>query len=335
MSAPAASEALTSGVDHTADGPSGQVLAARSDTSLREETVTSDGHARTWRSVTNQFEDYLMSQNAAAQTWHEEKGVRATSHRFTPEYADEQYGKIHGGIEWAGDNLPPNEPLTTVLITRTGWPYDGDGRPAPPTDYLDGLRDGRRACLRKLRDALDGHPDVTTWGRVSVREPHVDGPRAGYPHAHDGIVIIGEVSRSDLQHALDAYVDTNPFARERDHGPESLTVVTDGDGENAESLATELTNGLVGYEFGSPTPIADADDAVTQFSSLMWATNAQSVTPDADFREFVRFSQIDWEPDDGYTGVEEPDVDPDSRAEYVEPTPVDVAYTYPDEEDDP
>lgn len=328
---------------YTADGPSKQLLAARTETSLREEAVASNGHARTCRGVTKQFEDYIMSQYAAAQTWHEGKGVRAGSHRFTPQYADEQYGKIHGGLRWLAENTPPSTPFTTVLFTRTGWPYDDDGRPAPPVDFLDGLRAGRKKFTRTLRRTLDDHPDVATWGRVSVREPHVE-RRAGYPHAHDGVVIVGDVARSDLCPALDGYVDTNPHARETDHGPAALTVETatgaaDGRAvELAGSLADELTNNLVGYQFDGSTPLTDVDDAVMRFASLMWATGAQSVTFGTTFREFVAASQADWDPDsdsdDDAAGVDAPDVDHGDGPTYTEPTPVDVAYTFPDEEDD-
>ncbi len=124
------------------------------------------------------------------------------SHRFTVAKALEYEGKVRGALRHVRDNAPDALSVRTVLVTRTGWPYDDAGRPAPPVEYLRALQDGRDAFLRALRRVLD---DTRAWGRVTVREPHEDGGRRpGFPHAHDGIVVVGDVTETDVRPALDA-----------------------------------------------------------------------------------------------------------------------------------
>jgi len=327
----------------TAEGPSQQRLSARGADSVREECVGDDGTAREWGSCVKAFEDYLMTEHAASQTWEDEKGVRPTSHRFTPEYAVEKTGKIYGGLRYIRDQTPDTLDVQTVMVTRTGWPFDGDGRPAPPVEFLDGLIRGRKKFVRELRRTLDESDDVTQWGRVSVREPH-DGRRSGYPHAHDGIVVVTTLDPSEttslIRPIVDGYVDANPFARPCDHEEGSLTVMSRNGDESdvAESLGAELTNNLVGYEFDGPNPLDGVDESVRRFSSLMWATGKQTVTPDKSFKRWMSRSQDGWTPDDGEREADdsEPMATPTGETadgpEYVEPKNADVSYQFPDDE---
>lgn len=331
--------------DHgTADGPTDQVLTARATDTLREEAVTASGLPKEWGSVMDAFEEYIMKQNAASDTWESEKKVRPSTHRFTPEYAKKKEGKIRGGLRCIRDDTPDALPIYTVLLTRTGWPYDSDGNPAPPADFLDGLKQGRKSAHRRLRRTLDDWGNVQTWGRVTVCEPHSEGEkRSGFPHAHDGLVVVGtrELEQDELRRRLrsviDTYVKANPFARPRDHGEGALTVMDGRRDGNVEGLGAELTNNLVGYEFDtsdSATPLNGVSDAVRRFSALMWVTGRSTVTFGKTFRKYVGLSQADWSPDgDG-------DESPRSRSDtdygggtptYVVPDPCEVAFTFPDQ----
>lgn len=321
-------------VTDVADGPTRQILSARGDVSLREAAIAPDGTAREWRTVAKSFDDYVAAQAAAAETWEREKGIRAQSHRFTPDYARTKTGEIYGGLRFVAENSPPSVPLRTVMLTLTGWPYDDDGRPAPPVEFLAGLRDGHSSGLRRLRRRLDDAEDVHQWGRVTVTEPHT-GRRSGYPHCHVGVVVVGDVRRTTLREAVDAYVDANPFARKRDHGPQALTVqYADEDPvDAAESLAAELTNNLAGYEFQNTDggPLSDIDDAVRRYAALMWVTGRQSHTKGTTFRKWVSLSQQEWEPDgDTESTASPPDTEDIDPPTYIEPTPTDVAYQFPD-----
>jgi len=312
-----------------------QVLAAHADESLREAAVADDGTAREWRAVRSHFEDYLMTQDAAADTWTEEKDVRPSSHRFTVGKALEYEGKVRGGLRHVRDNAPDALPLKTILVTRTGWPYDDAGRPAPPVEYLRALQDGRDAFLRALRRVLD---DTRAWGRVTVREPHEDGGRRpGFPHAHDGIVVVGDVTETDVRPALDAYVAANPFARQQDHDDATDAIrVWDTDARMApfERLGDELTNGLIGYAFeaNNGSPLDGATDAQRRFAALMWATGRQSVTFGQTFKHWVERSQDGWlPPDDGggdTSGARLGNVDDGGGVDRLEPEDQDVAFNF-------
>lgn len=310
-----------------------QVLAAHADESLREAAISDDGTAREWRTVTKYFEDYLMTQHAAADTWQSEKGVRPSSHRFTVGKALEYEGKVRGALRHVRDNAPDALPVRTVLVTRTGLPYDDAGRPAPPVEFLQGLQDGRDAFLRVLRRVLD---DVPTWGRVTVREPHKEGGRRpGYPHSHDGIVVVGDVTEADVRAALDAYVAANPFARQQDHDEATDAIrVWDTDARMApfERLGDELTNGLVGYAFDASngSPLDGATDAQRRFAALMWATGRQSVTFGQTFGKWIDRSQDGWTPeDDGDTsGARLGKVEDGGGVERLEPEDQAVAFNF-------
>jgi hypothetical protein len=316
--------------DDAASEPSRQVLTARADDSLRECAVGSDGTAHEWERVTKQFDDYLMNQNAAADTIERERGFRPQSHRFTERYAQGAEGKVRGGLRHVNDHTPPELNLTTILITRTGWPFDTEGHPAPPVDYLNGLSEGRRAATRTLRRTLDDHDGVVSWGRATIVEPH-EGRRSGYPHAHDGLAVVererGALERSALRRAVDAHVSNDPFARERDHGPAALRIEREGD---VESLAAELTNNLVGYAIGNGHPVHDTPDPILRFAALMWATGKQSVTFGSTFREWVNRSQDDYDGDgDGSAPPSDLGDDGPDPVEYVDPEPTSVAYEFP------
>jgi hypothetical protein len=228
-----------------------------------------------WGSVTDAFEEYIMKQHAASDTWESEKGVRPSTHRFTPQYAKEKEGKIRGGLRYIRDNTPDSLSIYTVLLTRTGWPYDGDGNPAPPADFLLGLKQGRESAHKRLRRTLKDWGDVRTWARATVCEPHSEGKRrSGFPHAHDGLVVVGtsDVEQDELRQLLrpviNTYVEANPFARQCDHSEGALTVMDGRSDGNVEGLADELTNNLVGYEFdtdGSRGPLDGVSNAVKRF----------------------------------------------------------------------
>jgi hypothetical protein len=324
-------------VDSSAEAESirGQVLAARADESLREAAVADDGTASEWRAVTSHFEDYIMTQHAAADTWTEEKDVRPSSHRFTVGKALEYEGKVRGGLRHVRDNAPDALPLKTILVTRTGWPYDDAGRPAPPVEYLRALQDGREAFLDTLRGVLD---DVPRWGRVTVREPHEEGGRRpGYPHAHDGIVVVGDVTETDIRPAVDAYVRSNPFARQQDHDATTDAItVWDTDTRMApfERLGDELTNGLIGYAFdaNNGSPLDGATDAERRFAALMWACGRQSVTFGETFGKWIDRSQDDWTPpDDGEgdtSGARLGKVEDGGGVERLEPEDQAVAFDF-------
>lgn len=318
--------------EHHANGPSNQLLTARATDSLREEAINEDGTAREWGTVTKYFEEYIMTEHAAANTWTQEKGVRPQSHRFTPKYAKRQTGKIHGGLRHVAENTPPSLSLKTVLVTLTGWPYDSEGQPAPPVDFLYGLSAGRTKAHQQLRRILNGHDAVQTWGRVTITEPH-SGRRSGYPHSHIGIAAVGEVTTDDLRPVIETYCEANPFARDCDHGDGALTV-RDADAEDTKRLAAELTNNLVGYEFEpiNGSPLESVSDPKRRFASLMWATGKQTVSFGETFREWVARSQAGWSPDsDPDTDPANPPIPDDVEPlEYVDPAPVDVAYQYPD-----
>lgn len=318
-----------------------QVLTAHATDTIREATIAEDGTAHEWRTVTKYFEDYIMSQNAAADTWESEKGVRPSTHRFTPHKARQYEGKIRGGLRFVRDHAPDALPLKTVLVTRTGWPYDCEGRPAPPVDFLTGLHRGRKAFTRALRD--DVLADVPTWGRVTVREPHEEGGRRpGYPHAHDGIVVVGDVTEADIRPAVDSYVAANPFARSTDHDEATDAIsVWDTDTRMApfERLGAELTNGLVGYAFDSSggSPLAGTTDAQLRFGSLMWTTGKQSVTFDDTFCEWIDRSQDGWTPEKTTATSASPSPSYDEAGggpERVEPDEAAVAFEFPDGEAD-
>ena len=325
--------------DPSADGPSEQVLTAHGTARLREECVTDEGHAKEWCAVTDEFEGYVMRQHAAADTWEEEKGVRPSSHRFTPHKAHQYTGKIYGGLRHVRDETPTILPLRTVLITLEGWPYDSNGQPAPPVEFLDGLVRGRRETIGELREILDGHSDVYQWGYCWVMEPH-EGRRKGYPHCHIGVVVVGDVDRDELIPVRDTYVEANPYARPGDHGPASLTIEdARHDPDVVDGLGAELTNNLVSYEFDlSKRDIHDVPIAVRRFSALLWATGKQMVMFGKQFRTWIERSQDDWKPDEETSTK---DVDPatyshgdgHSGPEYVTPEPVDVAFEFPDERD--
>jgi hypothetical protein len=276
-----------------------------------------------------------MTQYASSDDWEENKGVRPNTHRFTPRYAREKTGKVHGGLGYITDETPDSLDVHTVLVTREGWPYDDDGNPAPPVDFLSGLSNGRDAFLQKLRYRLEDCEDVYQWGRATVKEPH-EGRRSGYPHAHDGIAIVTPQSPSEtaevIRPALAAYVDANPFARQCDHEDGALTVHSRQDDEDVgESLANELTYNLVGWQFDGPNPLDGVSDAMRRFSSLLWTTGKRSVIFDKTFQTWIDRSQEDWEPDDDADSTPvEIDTEDMEPVQYVEPEPVDVQYSFPD-----
>jgi len=325
-----------------ANGPSEQRLSARGTGSLREEAIADDGTARIWGETTKMLEEYLVQSSAAMNTVAKVKEYEPASHRFDPKYADDWVGKIYGGLGHIEENCPPSLDLQTVHVVRTGWPFDNGGRPAPPVEFLDGLGKGRKAFLRTLRRSLDRNDDIHEWGRVSVREPH-EGRRSGYPHAHDGIVVVTTLDPSQTEsiarECLSTYVETNPFARECDHGDDAVRVLSKNEGDSekvgsetiSQSLGAELTNSLVGYNFDGPSPLDGVSDAVKRYSSLLWATGKRSITLGQTFRGWVKRSQADYESEGGTTDKEPLNVERVDPPDYIDPEPVDVGYEFPDE----
>jgi hypothetical protein len=340
------------------DGPSQQRLSARCTPSLREEAVADDGTPREWRAVRNHFEDYVMRQNAADETLGEQE-FNCQSHRFTPEYANEKYGKIHSGFRHVSEETTDALTVTTILITLTGWPFDGRGRPAPPIDFFEALNEGRKTTLRRIRNdlrALDGFCD---WGYVTTREPHtgehrhdVNARRKGYPHTHVGIAVvtktetpiqtIHDVCRDALNNV---YLDSergNPFARLDDHGDEAVSVMRQGrHGDVCEQLAGELTNHLIGYEFNfsatsDKNTVHDVPEPTRRFASLMWARGTPTVSlHGGSFGKWIARTQTT--PDTGENEMYMSDSFSGPRnggggPTTVEPSTVAVEYSYPDEE---
>lgn len=328
-----------------ADAPAQQVLAARTARSLRAEAVADDGRAREWAAVTRAFKNYLMTQHTATETWTSDHGVPPTSHRFTAASARQKEGRIRGGLRHVRDETPDTLPLRTVLLTVTGWPFDAEGRPAPPVDFLDGLNDGLDAVHRTLRRRLDGHDAVPSWGRVTVLAPHEEGRRQSYPHAHVGAVVVGPVDTDTFAPVVDAYLDANPYARRRDHEDGHVRVRDGrGDGEPFEALGAELARNLVGYHFDATdgTPLDGVVPAVRRGAALLWATGTRSCRFGGTFREWVARSQADHTADgDSNAGADGDDGPPPAAVanggggpDRVEPTTQSVAFAFPDEDEE-
>jgi hypothetical protein len=333
-----------------ADAIGQQVLTAHGEHSLREEAVGDDGTARTWADVQSQFEGYLMKQDAARETWESDKQISPTSHRFTPEYADRVYGEIHGGLRWLRDNTPADAaPLKTALLTLTGWPFDGDGEPAPPVEFLQELAAGRQRVLDGLRRRLDDRESVKTWGYCWLLEPHDQRGhgerRRGYPHCQVGVAAVGDLTRDDLADLVipdgdedrnSPYLRGNPFARARDHGEEAVTMREQGDdadGDAVMALAAELANGLLGYRFDLSTcHISYVPLPYRRLGSLLWATNTPSVGHGGHFPDWVERSQQEYEAEEQRPepSVDASQFDDDAGPEWTTPDPVEVGYSFPE-----
>jgi hypothetical protein len=280
-----------------------QYLTARGGLNLREEVVSCQGRAATWANALEEFEDYIWRTSKAADTWSEEKGVRANNHRFTEKSSKDKYGRTLGvdrkARELWGDSL------TTVLVTRRATPFGKDGTPQPPVDHLQDLLAGRDNVNSAYHRHI-GENHGMRFARLSVLEPH----RNGYAHIHDGLWIEDPdnlLDEMDIMPAVDSHLRAVPQARPRNHGPDAVDIRTNPDTKQfttdkpaTTALPRELTKFLGGLapfdeseerDFNVPN-VLQMSKSRLRFYALIWATGKRQWVPDQSyFRRFVMASQ--------------------------------------------
>lgn len=310
-----------------------QFLTARSGVNLRAEVVTCKDRAATWENAVEAFENYIWRQWKASETWSEEKGIRANSHRFTEQSSKDRYGRTLG-VDRAARRLWADD-LTTVLVTRRANAFDVNGTPQPPADHLNDLLSANSNVYEAYRRHI-GENHGMKFVRLTVLEPH----RNGYGHVHDGLWVQDPddlLGKMDVMPAVDAHLRNISQARPHNHGPDAVDVRTSPEARAYTSdqlpttkLPRELTKFLGGFapfdesENQNPNvpPVLQMSKSRLRFYALLWARGLRQWRPDQTyFPHFVKASQewygTDKADDNTETYIEPEDIDSGGSAETV------------------
>lgn len=294
QSAPPSRPSKTNRADHgdrrhgpsTADSRS-TPLTERSGVSLREEVRDFDDlrgdRPVSWGRAVHRWRDYIRDRRGVSTVFEDVSGNRAessTAHRFAPEYADRQYAKLKD-LE-RGLRREYGKRLHTAMLSLTASSTDGEGRPLPPVDHLDGLLDSWEAVRRSLSRVLDGR----RWEYLAILEPH---PSSGYLHVHIAVFVDGVVRSEEFAPVVEAHLRNSDLAGEEAHRVDDDSTISvnhvgrDRDAGELENLGTYLAEYLGTY---GDDPI-DEDEVVQMANAVLWATERRRWRPSAGAQEYM------------------------------------------------
>jgi len=261
-------------------------LTERDGVTLREE-VRDWGNAEgdrpgTWRRAVEAWREYIRDKRTAQPVFESPEGDLidgSDAHRFAPEYGDKQYAKLkdleRGLRDAYGDRLH------TAMLTLTASSTDGDGRPRPPVDHLDGLLSSWDAVRRALSRQLDGR----RWERLAILEPH----DSGYIHVHMAVFVDGVVTRGTFAPVIEAHLrncDGAAVDAHRLDDDDTISVrrvAAERGAEEIGNLGTYLAEYLGTYGDG---PLEAAEN-VQMANALLWATGRQRWRPSNGAQEYM------------------------------------------------
>lgn len=261
------------------DGPESrrpERLTACEGVTLRREmmdpTVDRGADAVRWDEARRRWREYVQETAATSLVFEGPEGQRGysdRSHRWSPEYQEEQYAKLKDmerGIEsFYGDPW-------TALLTFTASSDDVPN----PVDHLEELLEGRAAAIQALRRALDDR----TWDYWWVLEPH----ESGYLHLHMAVVVEGAVTEETVRPAVDAHLRQVPAAGEEAHAD----AVEVRSGREIENMAAYLNSYLGGYG----TEALELPENEQAAAALLWATGKRQIGASRRLRRFMKGMEV-------------------------------------------
>jgi hypothetical protein len=267
---------------------------------MMDTTVDRGADAVRWDEARRRWREYVQETAATSLVFEGPEGQRGysdRSHRWSPEYREEQYAKMKDmerGIEafyadpWTG------------LLTFTASSDDVPN----PVDHLRQLVEGRGAVIQALRRALDDR----TWDYWWVLEPH----KSGYLHLHLAVVVEGAISAEAFRPAVEAHLRQVPAAGREAHridpdDPDDDGAVEVRSGREIENLTAYLNSYLGGYE----TEALEMPEHEQAAAAVLWATGKRQTGASRRLRGFMKGLELPGE--EGWEFVAILDADGEER----------------------
>jgi len=252
-----------------------------------------------WSDLVDQFDQYISDKEDLSHVLENNEGERLyieDSHRFDPDYQQDQMGKMYA-IERQAKEKYGEEDLKTVMLTFSASPFR-DGSLLPPVDHLDSLLDSWDTLRRSLYRVLDNYE----FEYMRILEPHTPESRyetSGYAHMHMGIVVKDEndtLEASNFKSLLDKHVSNCKTAGSEAHTVNNSVSVIDYEDDKEGGIGGYLTSYMGEKIQEDPR---EADRWFKRFLAMLWVSNRRRVNLSQGANEWVKEDRdIDDQEDD-------------------------------------
>jgi len=152
------------------------------------------------------------------------------THRWTPEYTNRQYARMHDFVR--GAMAEYDDPYIVIFPALTASTTDARGEYRPPLDHFDQLKQswarGVRYELREVMEAdrqKDAYPS-REWEYLQVWEPTTNAGFAagGFAHLHPVVVCDGKVGVERFRSVMEKHVEKCDWARLDAHDVDNIDI---------------------------------------------------------------------------------------------------------------
>ena len=152
------------------------------------------------------------------------------THRWTREYTERQYAKMHDFVRGALQEY--DDPYIVIFPALTASTTDARGEYRPPLDHFDQLK---RSWSRGVRYELDkvmgaerkkDRWPARDWEYLQVWEPTTDAgyTDGGYAHMHPVVVCDGKVGAERFRSVMEKHVEKCDWARLEAHDVDEIDI---------------------------------------------------------------------------------------------------------------
>jgi hypothetical protein len=267
----------------------------------------------TWRESIHRWRDYIEEKDDVSTVFQNDDGDTCSAdqtHRFAPDYADQQYAKLKDLERGISDEY--GKRLHTAMLTFTAS-SEPDDEPLPPVDHFADLDASWDAVTTALDRALEGR----RYERLAILDMH----QSGYLHIHMGVFVDGVVSRETFAPVIESHVRNCPIAEWDGHDLEDDRTISvrhagrdraDESDEHLDELAIYLAEYLGAY---GEDPL-DQPDHVQAANAVLWATGKQRWRPSNGAQSYMASEVEDDETEWDLLGIEQDgelvEVDPEN-----------------------